>query len=179
MKLLPGYLLLITVTSLFAESTFERELSQLNAQRSQAAAAATAPIERRYKEALEALLRRATQANDLDSAIKIRQAMGEPPDSAPASDPAKVALTKRGLENRLEKTKWEALTVDWLMKMSFQKGKIIHNPNAKGEGRSAAIQAIDGSTVVYTWDAGEKITITFSPDLSTCERGRTKYKRVE
>lgn len=179
MKVLSGYLLLLTATSVFAESAFERELTQISAQHDQSLAVAIDPIERRYKEAMTSLLRRATQANDLDTAIKIRQAIGETSGTTVIPATAKVELTKHGLEKELERTTWLANTPEWLMKMTFLKGKVIHNPNQKGEGRSAPFHAIDGSTIVYQWDAGEQITITFSSDLSTCKRQRTTYHKGE
>ena len=56
-----------------AESPYERDLAQLRAQRDKSLAAATEPINRRFKESLEDLLRRATQANDLEAAVKVKE----------------------------------------------------------------------------------------------------------
>jgi hypothetical protein len=58
-----------------AQNQFERELAQLRDQRDKAAKAATEPIDRRYKAALEQTLRRAMQANDLEAAVKIKAAL--------------------------------------------------------------------------------------------------------
>lgn len=52
-----------------------REFDQLTADRDKALASAAEPINRLYQTALEALLRRATQANDLDTAVRIKQAL--------------------------------------------------------------------------------------------------------
>jgi hypothetical protein len=162
----------------FGQSGFDRELVQLAGQRDQALAVAAEPINRRYKEGLEQLLRRATQANDLDAAIKIRAALTNV--SAPAGSPtataaAKPELTKRGLEAQLEKTSWVTDSNNWLHRMDFVDGKIIHNPK-DGKGRSASFRAIDGSTISFQWD-GKPATMTFSPDVSTCMRGTVKYRR--
>lgn len=64
---------------------------------------AAVPINLRYKEELEKLLRRATQANDLDAAIKIREAIGQAPGSA-AKPKVKTA---EELAAFLDKTVWE------------------------------------------------------------------------
>ena len=175
MKSLPFLLLAIVATSALAESPYERELMQLAAQRDQQVAAVTEPIDRKYKEALEGLLRRATQANDLDAALKIRQAQGITGAAAVAA-PATVTLTKLGLERRIEGKTFGTDSKSWLRKMTFEKGKVIHNPNEKGQGRSATFHAIDGVTIALQWD-GKPETVTFSPDLSTCTRGNVKYTK--
>jgi hypothetical protein len=180
-------LLFLAITiSAFAESAFERELIKAGEQRERESSAALEPINRRYKESLESLLRRATQAGDLDAAIKIREAIAAVDSTArpavassapPANDSSsKVELTKRGLEKRLEKTTWVTPSNNWCKKLLIEDGKVIHNPNDKGQGRSARFQALDGSTIAFQWD-GKPMTITFSPDLSTCMRGNITYKR--
>lgn len=59
-------------TVVWAETSFERELAQLKDQHEKAIAAAVEPINRRHQSSLEQLLRRATQANDLAAANKIK-----------------------------------------------------------------------------------------------------------
>ncbi len=185
-----GIFLFFLASSLFAESPFERELSQLGQQREHEVSAAMDPINRRYKDALESLLRRATQANDLDGALKIREVLKQVsptgvPAAAAAVNPtpvaaagagAKVTLTKKGLEKQLEKTAWETPTNNWLHRFVIEDGKVIHNPNDKGQGRSAQFHAMDGATIVYEWD-GKPCTITFSADLSQCMRGTIPYRK--
>jgi hypothetical protein len=58
-----------------AASDAARELDQLTADRDKAIVNAAAPINRMYQTALEALQQRATQANDLDTALRIKQAL--------------------------------------------------------------------------------------------------------
>jgi hypothetical protein len=65
--------LVATSVPILAASPIEQEFKQLQQQRDKAIADATDPINRRYQVALEQLLRKATQANDLDAALKIRQ----------------------------------------------------------------------------------------------------------
>ena len=73
----------------FAASDYEREFEKLTQERDQALAAAAEPIQRRYRTALEALLRRATQGNDLETALRIKQALAglstKLPEAAPRS----------------------------------------------------------------------------------------------
>ena len=67
----------------FAGSEYDRQLAELAAQRDKAIAEASEPINRRYQTSLEQLLRKATQANDLDAAVKIKNAIAaaDPPGS--------------------------------------------------------------------------------------------------
>jgi len=55
-----------------AQSNIESEFNQLKAQHKSALSEAVEPINRRYQESLEQLLRRATQAADLDLALRIQ-----------------------------------------------------------------------------------------------------------
>ena len=64
--------LIFCASTLRAESAFEREFTQAREQRDKAIASAVDPINRRYQTTLEQLLRKATQANDLDAALKIQ-----------------------------------------------------------------------------------------------------------
>ena len=73
------------VTILRAETPAERELKLLQDQRDKAIAIASEPINRKYQAALEQLLRRATQSNDLETALKIKQELGTPATSAATS----------------------------------------------------------------------------------------------
>ena len=61
--------------SLHAQSPFLREFNQLQEQRDKAITAAIEPVNRRYQASLEQLMRKATQANDLDTANRIKQAL--------------------------------------------------------------------------------------------------------
>src|SRR5678815_429049 len=61
--------------SLNAASDAAREFDQLTLDRDKALAATAEPINRLYQTALEALQKRATLANDLDTALRIKQAL--------------------------------------------------------------------------------------------------------
>jgi hypothetical protein len=71
---------LATAALVCAQSlSYLRDLNQLREQHDQAKAAAIEPLERRYQASLEQLLKRATQGNDLDTAIKIREELEKYP----------------------------------------------------------------------------------------------------
>jgi hypothetical protein len=92
-----------------ADSDMLRNLKQLKEQRDQAVAAAIEPINRRYQTSLEQLLRRATQGNDLDLALKIKaeiQAVTSETTAPPAID---FALTP--VEKAVAGTRWQFGTI--------------------------------------------------------------------
>ena len=64
-----------TICSALGETAYERELAKLNADVEVALATATEPVYRRYRAAAEQLLRKATQAGDLESANKVLEAI--------------------------------------------------------------------------------------------------------
>lgn len=110
-------LFVILVSASFAaeETQYERELKALTEQRDKAVAAAAEPINRRYQTALEQLLRKATQANELEVAVKIKANLASIPN---ATQPAKrKPKTTEELKEYLDGTTW----------------MIAHgSPNAKG-----------------------------------------------
>ncbi len=79
MKLACTFLALIGAIAicpnLHAESLYEGELKQLTEQHERELSAAVDPINHRYSDALEKLLRRATQNNDLEAGLKIKNAL--------------------------------------------------------------------------------------------------------
>ncbi len=169
-------ILLASAAFSHANSEFDRELARLTEQRDRLVAEAVEPIESKYKDALKALLLRANQAKDTNAAKEIQAALqnSPSPDSDAGSNEGTVVLTKLALERRLRDVTYVTDSNSWLQKMTFEKGRIIHNPNEKGQGRSAPFQTIDGSTVTHQWD-GHLITLSFSPDLKTLMRGTVKY----
>jgi hypothetical protein len=89
-----------------AESRFVTELNRLALDRDKALASAAAPINKKYKDALSALLERATKASDLDAALKIRNAIESLTAlAARGIDPVTVK-TRRALQKALIGTSW-------------------------------------------------------------------------
>ena len=110
-------LLCAPISASYGESAYEREMTQLKAQRDKAAATALEPINRRYRESMEQLLRKATQGNDLDTALKIKTELGAlgsplaPSPPRPADAPVIVAPPPSGaaftdLKLQLPGSKW-------------------------------------------------------------------------
>jgi hypothetical protein len=98
--------LLLDGSALSADSQFLAEFMRLTQERDKALAAAEAPINKKYEAALTDLLRRATKANDLDAALKIRSTIESlTAAKAAAIDPAQVK-TKRALQKALIGTTW-------------------------------------------------------------------------
>jgi len=87
----PHILLVITIllcpliAASYSQSAYERELNQLVEQRDKALAAASSPINARFRASAEQLLRRATQGGDLDAANKIKAALETNIEPAPAA----------------------------------------------------------------------------------------------
>ena len=95
----------LSTSPLLAETDIAREMNQLQDQHAKAVAAATEPLKRRYQTSLEQLLKRATQTNDLDTALKIREqltALG----AAPVLPAAKPRYTRETLPQLLTKSEW-------------------------------------------------------------------------
>jgi len=105
--------------ALLAETPYEHDLKLLKEQRDRAVATAVEPINRRYKESLEQLLKRATQGNDLDTALKVKTELGTAPavPAAPKPDappgkpnaPALGAAALTDLKLQIAGTKWKFL----------------------------------------------------------------------
>jgi hypothetical protein len=81
MKFLPIAIALLLPTAARAIE-YGRELDALIQDHDRAAAAAVEPIHRRFRDQLETLQRRATQANDLETALRIKKMLEEMGDAA-------------------------------------------------------------------------------------------------
>ncbi|QIF03228.1 hypothetical protein [Roseimicrobium sp. ORNL1] len=71
-------LILASLATSFAESPMERELSRLKEQREKALTTAAEPINRRYRDELQKLLRQASDDKDATAAALVIQAMNTP-----------------------------------------------------------------------------------------------------
>jgi hypothetical protein len=67
----------------FGATDAAREFERATVERERALAAAAEPINRRYQTTLEALLKRATATNDLDTAVRIKQVLEKLSSKAP------------------------------------------------------------------------------------------------
>ena len=156
-------ILATAIIPLHAEPPLERDLKQLQEQREKALAAAAEPVNRRYLAALEALQRRATQTNDLETAIKIKEELQKLGAAAPAANDTS-GVTVESLTNRLIGTKWiwfgkETLTLLADGKAQWSSGRDPWPWKVTSAGR----RVIEGENVVKK----NKFTITFDRDLKT------------
>ena len=108
--------MLLFVRSVSAESPNERDFKQLRADRDKAAAAAMEPVNRHYREGLDKLFRRATQAAELDLAKEIQAELqgagGAAAVVAATGTGAPLAtnppVDKADLRKLFEETEWES-----------------------------------------------------------------------
>ncbi len=172
--------LVLAACPLLAETDIGREMNQLQDQHNKAVAAATEPLKRRYQTSLEQLLKRATQANELDTALRIREqltALGV----AAVSPTAKPRYTKETLPQLLTTSQWS-----W----STKAGPPDHSNNTRvtftkdqflmsGKPMSS-YKVIDSSTVLL-----DKRVLKFADDYKSFEvsnwsEGTSRYGyRVE
>jgi len=87
-------LVILSTFKLNAQSSYEREFQQLTEQRDKAVAAAITPIDRRYHDLLEQLLKRATQANDLAAAMKIQAKLNEANSGSTTEAQLRIAISR-------------------------------------------------------------------------------------
>ncbi len=118
------------LSSLLAQSPYEKELQLLKEQRDKSAEAAVDPINRRYKAAVEQLVSRATQAKDLETAVK-----------------AKLELDD--LNAQLPGTSW-LWTGNSSMKFTF-----LPNGRFSGHFKDATWKVLGPDLVAYSWPNGE------------------------
>ena len=156
-------ILTVTAPFLFADSQFGTELKQLQDQREKALAAATEPVNRRHQAALESLLRRATQANDLDAALKIKEELQKLGSAAPP--PGSVSgVTVESLTNRLIGTKWTYFDKETLTLLADGKAQWSSGRDPwPWKVAKAGSRVIEGMNVAKQ----KKFTITFDHDLKT------------
>jgi hypothetical protein len=119
-----------------------RDFDRATLEHDRAVAAALEPIHRRYRAELENLLRRATQSNDLDTAVRIKQQLEKLGPNTPANLPAGKA---------------EAIGV-WGFKNNADghTGSVeIHADNTySSNGKRIGRWAIEGNQIVITLDEG-------------------------
>ncbi len=168
-------LALFATPILAAESAFERDLKQLTEQREKALAAAVDPINRRYQTSLEQLLQRATQAKDLDAAVKIRETLANGSGSAVPGDNSKPKLSKAALERQLNKTAWRETANGWVSDLRFDDDKMIVLPRSGGQ-RPVTFRVGNDGCIKFTWD-GKAQSITVSEDLTSLTWGTYVFQK--
>ena len=154
-----------TIATLRAETPSEREFKQLRDQRDKAVATAIEPINRRYQSSLDQLLRRATQANDLESALKIKQEMAS---SAITITPAATSKPESATHQAKTKKQWEDYLNNTVWKMTQAKtnspwGTMTFKDKGVVDFNRERIWTVakNGKVVIDTY------TLEFSNDMKT------------
>lgn len=151
---------LVTAAPAFGQSELDREFTQLREQHTKTLAAAVEPVNRRYQSALETLLRRATQANDLPTANRVNEELKKLGVATPASGEATV----EGLTKRLIGTKWVWFGTETLTFLRDGKAQWKDSPAQwPWKVTSAAKRIVEGEH----GGTGNKFTITFDRGLKT------------
>lgn len=153
-------LLAITLSapSLFAESPLDKEFIQLQEQHEKALQAAVEPVNRRHQAALESLLRRATQAGDLQTANKISEQLKKL--EVTLSD----APTAEALTAYLVGTKWTWFGNETITFLADGKARWKDSPDLWPWKISSAGRRVIASENV---PKARKFTITFDRDMKT------------
>jgi hypothetical protein len=150
--------LVISAQPLLAQSELDREFTQLQEQHEKALAAVTEPVNRRHQAALESLLRRATQARDLETANKINEQLKKL--GITLSDPPTV----ESLTAFLVGTKWIWFGSETLTFLPDGKARWKDSPDLWPWKVTSATRRIVASENV---PKGRKFTITFDRDMKT------------
>ena len=174
--------LIVASVTCSAESPLEKELKQLTSQRDAAIASASDPINRKYQAALEPLLKRATQSNDLDAAIKIREALSRAAAAAPTSEP------KANLVALLTSGRWEWYTTTDLTgtayhvtfgadnQCSIEPGKQFLTKWEALNSRQVRIDTLSGNYYVFDIDWGKKVGLN---NIKVATQKEPKSMRLE
>jgi hypothetical protein len=157
--ILPALFALVAIGQpLFAQSELDRELTQLQEQHEKTLATVAEPVNRRHQAALESLLRRATQARDLQTANKIKEHLNKL--AMTLSDPPTV----ESLTAFLVGTKWTWFGNETLTFLADGKARWKDSQDLWPWKISSASRRVIASENV---PKGRKFTITFERDMQT------------
>ena len=142
-----------------ARAQIDHDLKELRDQHSKAVAAALDPINRHYKESLEQLLRRATQAGELDAAVKIKEEISQ------ITAATAETMSIPNFAEKLTKQPWT-----WTShpggrdRVDFTKdGVVIHN------GWSGAVWTAKKPNLVVITMGAASATLKFNDTMSSFE----------
>ena len=172
--LITSALLTLPLLTFAAESPIVRELDMLNEQRSKAAATALAPINQKYKAALEQMLKRATQAKDADAIASINEALAALETPAPARS---TKISARALGRKLEGKTWIGDGKHYFGEFQFQKdGNVMWIKTGSPGVKSLVPYEIKEDGTVEINVSGQKHIMTFTPDQSAFTIGESTFK---
>ena len=158
MKTSPHITIAIVLCSLASvahgESTYERDLKQIIDQRDKAIAAAAAPIIARSKADAAQLLRRATQAGDLDAANKIKEFIG-------TTTPVVQGGPVKDLRKQLAGTMWKAVPSSPL-RGGLAASLTFTEKSVEPGGYKYEVESHNSVTITFT--GGDKQVMALAPD---------------
>ncbi len=158
------FLILAAASVVSAQTTTARDFTQLKEQQAKAVAAALEPVNRRYQVALEAILRRATQANDLATANSVNDELKSIGAASGVAVPAKGIVSAEGLEKRLIGTKWFWFGNETIVFMADGKAQWKETQGLwPWKVKNNGLRVIEGENL----NNKSKWTITFDRDLKT------------
>lgn len=175
--------LLITFISIAAsasvsaeELSYDREFKQLKDQRDKALASSAEPINRRYKESLDQLLRRATQGNDLTTAVTIKREL----DVLVASQTSPTKISPPGSERPARTTPANKLSVAGSTWQWYPGETLAFYPDGKavltkGSGESTWAWQLEGDGTI-TLDKG-RFTLTLDKHGKTAVVNQSSGKK--
>ncbi|MEM7144303.1 MAG: hypothetical protein AAF591_04165 [Verrucomicrobiota bacterium] len=151
-------------------------------QRNDAIERAVAPINKRYVEELEKLVRVLTASGELEEALRVKKeiALVERLSEAPPETPNGDVFTDRYLIG----TKWEVVEGGVPQLLEFQKDTfIVHKKDSAGEWapggeRRWVIEDLEKRQIRIFWNQGEAVA-TLTRGFDEMNDGRHKLLRVE
>ncbi len=146
-------------------SDIGRELNQIEDQHTKAVAAALEPITRRYQVALEQLLKRATQTNDLDTALKIKEHLAAIDASAVSPSTGKPRYTAETLHQMLYISEWSWAAKPELAQSSLTRVSFTRDGQFTMGGKPMSPFKVMSPTTVQLG----KSVLKFSDDYRTFE----------
>jgi len=149
-------------------SPFAKDIARLVKQRDSESAQAIAPIQKRFDLAAQQLLRKATQAGNLDAANKIKAAIDNPPDLATLREESQTPMEKELLRLAEQREKDSAIAVapaqkrfdlaaQQLIRKATQAGNLdaANELKAMIEGASGASEAPKSASIKSTFQSSK------------------------
>ncbi len=149
-----------------ADTPIVHELTTLNEQREKAVATALAPINLKYKTALDQLLKKATQARDEQAIAAVQEALTLASEASASTEKSKIS--KRSIMRKLADSTWIGDGKHFFGELKFGKDGHVAwvkfgSPNVK----SSAPYVIGDDGIVTMTVSGLLHTLKFTSDLTT------------
>lgn len=161
------------------EENIPERLGLLSKQRSAALKRALAPIERKYRQELDRLLRTYTSSGDLEAALKVREELAKYGDG-PSSDNDEKGFSKAFLTG----TVWEYAIGNNPDRLQFGDGKVLvlkgdgSGKFSPGDSREWEMVDVKKRQIRIHWNSGPLVA-TLNSRLNEMESGARVLERVK